>query len=376
MHAVIWLAVGGATITGVTYGAVAIVRRWAAQLGVLSIPNARSSHSHPIPSGGGLAIVAISIVAWLALPYLSVGHTHLLSTAHVAAFVVPALLIAAISFIDDLGTVSYRIRLSVHIIAAVLFVTTYTYWSSFSLPLFGTIVLGSFGLIVSVLWIVGLTNAYNFIDGLDGLAAGQATVAGLGWVLLGTVTGHALIAILGTILAFSSLGFLGHNWQPARIFMGDVGSTFLGFSFAALPLIAAQYDPRLALAGILLVWPAIFDSSFTVLRRLLHRQPIFTGHREFLFHRLVRAGWSHSAAALLYIPLPLIGAGLALSWQYGAHWVHALVLLGIISLCLWLWRFVVRAERRYERERHVLRMVAFESANDEPVEQVLADPAS
>ncbi|HZS93704.1 MAG TPA: glycosyltransferase family 4 protein [Chloroflexota bacterium] len=372
------MTAGGLVVTCATYALVALVRHWAARFGMLSIPNARSSHSHPIPSGGGLVIVAINLVAWGILPGLGVGGAPIVTVDHVAAFILPALLVAAVSFIDDLGHVSYRIRLIVQLIAAVAFVANFTYWSSLTLPLVGTIVLGSFGIVVSVIWIVGLTNAYNFIDGLDGLAAGQATVAGLGWVLLGVATSHALLAVLGAILAASSLGFLGHNWQPARIFMGDVGSTFLGFSFAALPLIAAQYDPRLALAGVLLVWPAIFDSGFTVLRRLRHREPIFTGHREFLFHRLVRAGWSHSAAALLYIPLPLIGAGLAFSWQYGMRWVHILVLVGIVALCLWLWRFVVRAEQRYERGQRPLRLISLERENqtDGQVDQALIDPAS
>lgn len=378
MDNAIWLAAGGLVVTGATYALVALVRRWAAHFGVLSIPNARSSHSHPIPSGGGLVIVAINLVAWAVLPLLGVGGAPVVTVGHIAAFALPALLVAAVSFIDDLGHVSYRIRLIVQLVAAVAFVTNFTYWASLTLPLVGTIFLGSFGILVSIIWLVGLTNAYNFIDGLDGLAAGQATVAGLGWVLLGAATGHALLTILGAILAASSLGFLGHNWQPARIFMGDVGSTFLGFSFAALPLIAAQYNPRLALAGVLLVWPAIFDSSFTVLRRLRHREPIFTGHREFLFHRLVRAGWSHSAAALLYIPLPLVGAGLAFSWQYGVRWVHALVLLAVAALCTWLWRFVVRAEQRYELGQRPLRLVNLERDGqpDGQVDQALVDPAS
>ena len=127
-----------------------------------------------------------------------------------------------------------------------------------------------------------------------------------------------------------------------------MGSTFLGYSFAILPLIAAHYDPRLALAGVLLVWPVVFDSSFTVIRRLRRGQNIFTGHREFLFHRLVAAGWTHRAATLLYAPLPLIGAAFAFTWQYGNPFLHVCVAAALIAACASLWRFVCSVERNSE----------------------------
>jgi len=95
---------------------------------------------------------------------------------------------------------------------------------------------------------------------------------------------------MGLLLAATSLGFLGHNWPPARIFMGDVGSAFLGYTFAVLPVIAAQHNPRLAVAGVLLVWPFVFDAAFTFLRRLRHREVVFAAHRSHLYQRLATAG--------------------------------------------------------------------------------------
>jgi UDP-N-acetylmuramyl pentapeptide phosphotransferase/UDP-N-acetylglucosamine-1-phosphate transferase len=200
-------------------------------------------------------------------------------------------------------------------------------------------------------WIVSMVNAYNFIDGLDGMAGGQAVAAGLGWVALGFSTGHFAIEAFGALLAASSIGFLAHNWQPARIFMGDVGSTFLGFCFAVLPIIASQYDPRLALAGVLLVWPALFDTGFTIIRRLKRRENVFTGHREFLFHRLVAAGWSHAAASSLYFTLPLVGAGIAFTWQYGSKSLHIAALISIVALCTGLWILVRGQEKKHLEEQ-------------------------
>jgi UDP-N-acetylmuramyl pentapeptide phosphotransferase/UDP-N-acetylglucosamine-1-phosphate transferase len=163
--------------------------------------------------------------------------------------------------------------------------------------------------------------------------------------MLAGITHRLVLAGLGACLAASALGFLAHNWQPARIFMGDVGATFLGYSFAAMTVIAAHSDPRLALAGVLLVWPSIFDTGFTVLRRLRHRQNIFTGHRTFLFHRLIHTGWSHAAATALYLPLPIFGALLAVTWAQGSRPLHVAVAVAIISACVALWALVRHQER-------------------------------
>ena len=344
MQGIFWILLMGAAVAAATYAMVSVVRLFALRWCFVDVPNERSSHFRPIPSGGGLVLVLFNVLGWILL----IGIHPIMSVRHAVAFLVGALLVATISFVDDLGHVPFPFRLGVHAVAAAVFVSFYTYLHVISLPLAGTIVLGSgIGIALTVIWMIGLVNAYNFIDGLDGLAAGQAVAAGVGWTGLGLATDHLIIAGFGALLAASSLGFLAHNWHPARIFMGDVGSTFLGYCFAAMPLIAARYDGRLAFAGILLVWPAIFDSVFTVSRRLAHGRNVFTGHREFLFHRLVEAGWSHSAAALLYVPLPLIGAALAFTWQYGTLPLHAGVAVSLVVLCLSLWLFVRREERKH-----------------------------
>jgi hypothetical protein len=113
-----------------------------------------------------------------------------------------------------------------------------------------------------------------------------------------------------------------------------------------LPVLAARYDIRLALCGVLLVWPVVFDSSFTVARRLCRGDNVFASHREFLFHRLVACGWSHSAVASLYLTFPLAGALTAFAWQWGGHALHAAVVMVTASLCIGLWFFVITRERK------------------------------
>jgi UDP-GlcNAc:undecaprenyl-phosphate GlcNAc-1-phosphate transferase len=323
---------------------------------ILDIPNERSSHSRAVPLGGGVAIVCVNLAAWSYVGFI----THIMSWQHALVFIVGALLVGTVSFIDDLGHVPYPVRLLVHGVAAAVFIFGYTSWNVITLPLLGALTLGAAGTVLTFFWIVGLTNAYNFMDGLDGTLSGQATAAGLGWIALGLLSGHPLLMGIGALTAASSLGFLLHNWHPARIFMGDVGSTFLGFSFAVLPVIAAHFDSRLALAGVLLVWPAVFDSSFTVARRLRRGENIFVGHRTFLFHRLIEVGWSQPAAASLYTALPIMGAVLACTWYKGNPIIHTIIGVTVGCACVGLWLLVRQQERRTTRETRRPAVVAVE----------------
>lgn len=181
--------------------------------------------------------------------------------------------VAAVSWLDDVRTLPNWIRLSVHLAAAAIAVIGIGPWRDLQLPWLGSLHLGWLAVPVTVLWIVGLTNAYNFMDGIDGIAGAQAVIAGLGWALLGWLTGQMMVATLGILIAATSLGFLGHNWPPARIFMGDVGSAFLGYMFAVLAVLAGRSNPPLGFAGVLLVWPFVFDAVLTFLacRRCMPR---------------------------------------------------------------------------------------------------------
>jgi UDP-N-acetylmuramyl pentapeptide phosphotransferase/UDP-N-acetylglucosamine-1-phosphate transferase len=337
------LALASCGVALVSWCAVAVIRVLAIRWNIVDVPNARSSHSLPVPLCGGIALVVINLAAWISFAFLHQG----LSMKHALVFIASAALIAIISFVDDLSHVPYGIRLVAQGVAAALFIAGYAPFNTVSMPVFGTVALGGIGVVLTFLWFIGLTNAYNFMDGIDGMVGGQTIAAGLGWILLGTLTHHSLLVGLGACLAASSTGFLAHNWHPARIFMGDVGATFLGYTFAAITVVAARSDPRLALAGVLLVWPSIFDTGFTVFRRLSRGDNIFAGHRSFLFHRLIHVGWSHAAASTLYIPLPIVGALLAATWEYGSPALHTGVIAAALSFCFALWALVRHQEIRH-----------------------------
>jgi UDP-N-acetylmuramyl pentapeptide phosphotransferase/UDP-N-acetylglucosamine-1-phosphate transferase len=324
-----------------SYLGVAVLIRWTERRQILDIPNERSSHTRPTPRGGGLAIVVVVLGGWLVALSLSRGsweRTDLI-------YVIGAALIAAVSWLDDLRSLSNRARFGAHMLAALLVIGAFGYWTNMTVPVVGSLRLGLLGLPITFLWIVGLTNAYNFMDGIDGIAGGQAVVAGLGWAVLGWLTAQPLVGMLGVLLAAASLGFLGHNWPAARIFMGDVGSAFLGFTFAALAVAAAQRDARLALAGILLVWPFVFDTTFTLLRRLRMRENIFAAHRSHLYQRLVILGYSHGRVTLMYVGLATLGGVLAITWVLGAAAAPYLLAILIPTAALGLSYYVQVQER-------------------------------
>jgi UDP-N-acetylmuramyl pentapeptide phosphotransferase/UDP-N-acetylglucosamine-1-phosphate transferase len=316
------------------------VRRWAERGQLLDIPNERSSHAQPTPRGGGLAIagtVLAGVILWELWQPMAPWSA-------VLAYVGGAAGVAAISYWDDLRSLSYRLRFAVHFLAAGLVLVAFGFPQVLILPLVGSVEVGWLGLPLALCWIVGLTNAYNFIDGIDGLAGVLAIIAGITWAS-GAMTGApVLVGVLGLLVATSSLGFLGHNWPPARIFMGDVGSAFLGFTFAVLPLIAGAVDARWFVAGPIILWPLIADTAFTFLRRLFRRENVFAAHRSHLYQRLIIAHYPHRVVTILYAALTVFTVLLGVAWarQIPGSEPAIVLLLPIIAVALWL--LVIREE--------------------------------
>lgn len=318
---------------------------WAQRRQIIDVPNERSSHVSPTPRGGGLVIVLITLVGgWLfwSLTDSSGDWSGFL------LYTVGALLIANISWLDDLRPLPNWVKFIAHILGAAAAIAGFGYWHQASIPGYGPLHLGWIGVVLTLIWIVGLTNAYNFMDGSDGLAGIQAVLAGAGWAYLGWATGNQLLTVMGLLVAGTSLGFLGHNWAPARIFMGDVGSAFLGYTFAVFPLMCmargAQFDGA-AVAGMLLVWPFVFDTAFTFLLRLSRGENVFEAHRSHLYQRLLQTGEGPRPVALLYAALALAGAGLGRLWSPEVMTSAAGSALLVPILCFGLWLYVGSRER-------------------------------
>lgn len=313
------------------------IREWSLAKNVIDVPNERSSHSIPTPRAGGLAIASLT---WLTVA-LSVA-TGLVPRAMIA-WLVGAAGVAVISWLDDLRGVSNAIRFLVHTLAAILAVSAFGGWQAVAVGSLATVDLGLIGTIATVIWIVGLTNAWNFMDGIDGIAGLSAIVAAASLLALSRPSVAA--AALALPLAASTAGFLLSNWPPAKIFMGDVGSAFLGYSLAVMPLLenpSATVQPWLAL---LPVWPFVFDTSFTFLRRASRRENVFAAHRSHLYQRLVIAGWSHRQTTILYALFSLGGGAVAFAIDRGVMVAAGVTFMLIAALLLW--RVTVTVERRH-----------------------------
>jgi Fuc2NAc and GlcNAc transferase len=287
------------------YFGVEIFRRWSLSREIVDIPNERSSHSVPTPRGGGIVICLVSILTLLFYIFAS-------GTQFFWSYFIGAVIVSLISLVDDIRTISPFLRILFHGFAAALVIGQLGAFEIVSIPFYGTVELGILGTILTFLWIVWLINAYNFMDGIDGIAATQAVTAGIGWSVAGFLSGAEAVGFYGAVLTAASFGFLFHNWQPAKIFMGDVGSAFLGYTFAVLPLFAIRtWQPvgevaNLPWIALVLVWFFIFDSVYTFFKRLMRGEKVWRAHREHIYQKLVISGLSHSFVTSLY------GAGSAI----------------------------------------------------------------
>lgn len=316
-----------------------IIRQYAERRRIMDHPNERSSHSAPTPRGGGLAIVIVVLIAGCVAVVAERSRSPI-DISPSLIYLVCGAVIAYLGWRDDLHSLSPRVRFGVQGLVALASVLGMGYFKSVTIPLFGQLQLGAVGFIITLLWIIGLTNAYNFMDGIDGIAGGVALSAALGWMFLASRTNNDFVYWVALAVAAGGVGFLFHNWSPAKIFMGDAGSTFLGYTFAVLPLLSADEGGDALMLGTLLMWTFIMDAGVTFIRRALKRENVFAAHRNHLYQRLVIAGYKHAAVTLLYIFLTLLAAALAYAWSWGQPYAPPLIIIGLPLLWLILSRYV------------------------------------
>ena len=308
---------------------VKIFRRWCLRRGIVAVPNERSLHRTPVPQGGGLVIVTVC------LAFYAIYINFLWSTFSWGYFL-GAILIAIVSWLDDLYAISFIWRFLVHSLAALLVICTLGYFQDINYLFGSSISIGFWEAIATFFWIVWMTNAYNFMDGADGLAGVQSVTAGIGWLSVGLILGVDGTGFTGGLLAFTGLGFLTQNWQPAKIFMGDVGSAFFGFSFAVLPLMAIKENSELnqghlQIVAIVLVWLFLWDTILTLFRRLVRGEKVWLAHRGHIYQRYIVEGFSHRYVAGLYGILSALNVCFLLMWLYFKNG-FGFVLLIVIGL--------------------------------------------
>jgi Fuc2NAc and GlcNAc transferase len=290
------------------------VRRYALRSELLDVPNERSLHRMPTPRGGGLAVALVTLAG--------LGVAALLGKipAEVAwALGIGGALVAAVGWLDDRGGVRASIRAMVHAAAA----CWAAYW------IWGELSPGAVAGVVCIIWAI---NLYNFMDGIDGLAGAEAGSVGIIAGALFLMAGRDDLAVVAFLVAAAATGFVGWNWPPARIFMGDVGSGFLGFTFGALALIADRSSALPLALGLLLAGVFAFDATITLLRRMARGERWQEAHRSHAYQRLVRAGNTHAGVTSGVLLVNLILGLLAWLAQSGRLSVGAAVLAGIVVL--------------------------------------------
>jgi UDP-GlcNAc:undecaprenyl-phosphate/decaprenyl-phosphate GlcNAc-1-phosphate transferase len=294
----------------------------------------RDLHETPLPRLGGVPIflsflvaIAVAMLASLRFPALSVG----LSPRTLLTILLPGTLIFLLGLYDDIHSLGPYTKFAIQTVAA-----TMLFAGGFrilDLPLFGARHLAwPIGLLITVLWVIGITNAFNLIDGLDGLAAGSALFSTLVVFVVAIVSGSSLVSLLTIALAGAILGFLRFNFNPATIFLGDCGSLFIGFMLSALALVGAEKAPTLLAVAIPVVSLGlpILETSISILRRVISGRPIFTGDREHIHHKLLQHGMTHRQVVILLYGVSAIFAlmSLFLLWPSGSSLGLVLAVLG------------------------------------------------
>lgn len=285
--------------TGLTYLMARYVR-------IMDVPNRRSMHTKSTPKSGGVAIVATFLVGSLTI--YSFAATARIEAVYFWTFITGGIALALVSFYDDIRQRPFLTKLAAQLICAVGVMLAGLFLRRAYIPLLGEVDLGYFGYLVTLLWVVGLTNAYNFMDGIDGLAGGVGLIAACFMCAIAFFEGSAYVYLTSYVLAAGLAGFLIFNLPPARIFMGDVGSAFVGYTFAALALIGASFDRgHLSFYVIpLLLFQFIFDTFFTFVRRVCNRDKVYLPHRTHLYQLLPGLGYSRQQVLVFHCSVAVV----------------------------------------------------------------------
>jgi len=271
---------------GIVYLLTPLVKRLAFKIGATDDPDDRKVHNRVMPRLGGLAIyLGFTLAVLLTQPLIN----------SVWGLLLGGTLIMLLGVVDDIRGLSPRVKLAGQVAAALILVAFDIQVSFLTNPFQGMLFLESLAIPVTLLWIIGITNAVNLIDGLDGLAAGTAGIAAVTIAVVTILEGHTAVSALALILGASLVGFLRYNFHPAQIFMGDSGSMFLGFNLAALAIMGLTKGATVIslFIPVVILGIPIMDTLFAIVRRFFNGKPIFQPDKQHLHHCLLNMGLSH-----------------------------------------------------------------------------------
>ena len=285
-----------------------VAKKISLKLGAIDMPKARGMHKKPMPRMGGIAIVAgFTLTVLLLYNFTEYSDMHKLT-----GYFIGAAMIVVLGMVDDVKNLPAKFKFAVQILAALVAVAFGIRIHIVMWPV--TYALLKLSIPITVIWIVGLTNAVNLIDGLDGLATGVSSIAAICIMVLCILTGDETSVVLTAALAGSCLGFLPRNFNPAEIFMGDTGATFLGYTLAVTSILGVfkGYAMIALMVSVLAVGFPIFDTLFAMTRRAARHQPIMQADRGHLHHKLIDRGFSQKQAVMILYGISAVCAAIAI----------------------------------------------------------------
>lgn len=326
-------SIGFIVALGLALGLTPLVKKFAFKVGAVDVPNARKVHTKIMPRLGGLGIYLSFLIAlMLLLPFVPHPFTDR-EMNFVWAFLVGGTMILLLGALDDRFDLSAKLKFVIQIATACVVVFGFDIRIDFvNIPFHTYSSIESWIAIpFTILWIVGVTNAINLIDGLDGLAAGVSAIAIGTIAVMAFIMGNVVVALICLLLLGSIIGFLFFNFHPAKIFMGDSGALFLGFSLAMLSLLGFKQIAIVSfLTPLILIGVPLSDTLFAIVRRWMQKKPIFSPDKGHLHHCLRELGFSHRQTVLIIYGIAAFFGILAIiqssAAMYNANWVTFVVI--------------------------------------------------
>ncbi len=317
-------------------------------MGLIDVPNYRSSHSNPTPRGGGLAITIAFLIFFSILAFIS-DIDRSLYFGIISTFA----LIALLGLLDDIYTLSKKVRIISWIGITSISILCGMTIHQITLPIIGTVQFGILSPVITFLWLIGVTNFFNFMDGINGIAGFEALIVSgfLGWVSI--LAGNELTLIISAVLFSSVIGFLPYNFPTARIFLGDVGSNSLGFILGIAAIIGSQStsDNIPFMVPVILMFMFLLDASSTLIIRIPKGKSWLEPHRDHTYQRLIINGLSHVQVTLIYSLCSLLLGILGLLYFQGSQkqqiWILILAILPF--LLTYLFSLAVKKKRWNKR---------------------------
>ena len=327
-----------------------LVRKFAFRIGAVDQPNYRKVHTAAMPRIGGLAIYSAFLIGYLVLRPEDVHSTGIL---------IGAAIIILTGFLDDMLEITAKAKIIGQLAAAIVVVTWGGLQIDFiNLPFGGQLEFGFLSIPITIIWIIGITNAINLIDGLDGLAAGVSTIALISLSIMAIIMGDTFVIATAAILAASSFGFLFFNFNPAKIFMGDTGSLFLGYMISVLALLGFKNVAVISLIiPIIILGVPISDTFFAIVRRIRMKQKISAPDKSHLHHCLLNSGFSHKQTVLIIYGIAALFGLAAILFSQATVWGSVILIIVILLAIELLVELIGLAGTNYRPLLNLVRMI-------------------